>query len=268
MVSIGFFIVLGDLIYVTVITLVNAFIRKRGGVEDVGLFQACLQITQSSINVILLAMAADYYPRLSSVQGDNKVTSKLASEQAEIAALLCCPLIVCLIVFAPFVIKILLSNDFISIQTGIRYFFIGTMFRLPVWAMTFVLLANGKTKLYVFTVVLSNALIYPLYCLGYKWGGVTGVGISYILLMISFIIIQNGVIKKQLNIYYNPSFWKIYTIACLIALSSLPIILFETKLFYALYGCFIIIIATSFSLIVLNNRIGIVDLVKHKIFPK
>lgn len=265
MASIGFFIVMGDLIYVTIITFVNVYIRGIGGIDDVGFFQACLQITQSSINVILLAMAADYYPRLSSVQGNEKVTSKLASEQAEIASLICCPLLVCLIVIAPLVIRILLSNDFVHIQTSIRFFLIGTMFRLPVWAMTFVLLANGKTKLYVFTVILSNILIYPLYCLGYKMGGISGIGISYIVLMLLFIIIQNAIIKVQLNIYYSSSFWKIYLTSCIITLLSLPVIVINNRWLYALYGLIVIIFAVTFSVLVLNKRIGIVNIIKQKI---
>lgn len=269
MASIGFFIVLGDVIYVTVITLVNAFIRRRGGVEDVGLFQACLQITQSSINVVLLAMAADYYPRLSAVQGNKKTTSKLASEQAEIASLLCCPLIVSLIVFAPIVIKLLLSNDFLLIQSGIRFFLMGTMFRLPVWAMTFVLLANGKTKLYVLTVILSNVLIYPLYCWGYMIGGVSGIGVSYIVLMVLFIIIQNGIIKRQLDIYYNYSFWKIYLITCIITFSSLPILFLESyNWVYFLYSSVIIILSFAFSFFVLNKRIDFLNQIKQKVLKR
>lgn len=268
MASIGFFIVLGDLIFVSVITAVNTFIRTRGGVEDVGYFQACMQITQSSVNIILLAMAADYYPRLSSIQGKIKETNIVASQQTEVATLLCVPVLITLIVFIPIVIRILLSSDFLCIDKAISWFLIGSIFKLPSWAMNYVVLANGKTKLYVLFVIMNNIVLLPLFCLGYVFDGIEGIGLSYILLMIIYTIIQNIIVKKTFGVSFENSFWKIYLTGVLLTTLTVFEFLLENIVLKVVIS--VILIATSYtlSILLLNKKTGFVDKLMQKILHK
>lgn len=264
MASIGFFIVLGDLIFVSVITVVNTFIRTKGGVEDVGYFQACMQITQSSINIILLAMAADYYPRLSSLQGKSKETSMVASQQTEVASLLCAPILIALVVFIPLVIKILLSDDFLCINRAISWFLIGSIFRLPSWAMNFVVLANGKTKLYVLFVFINNIMLLPLYCIGYSVYGVEGIGLSYIVLMIIYTIIQNLIVKRILGVTLESSFWKVYLIGVILTVLAFSVVVIDNMIIKAIISFVLLVLSFSYSINLLNKKTGIINKIKNK----
>lgn len=265
MASIGFFIVLGDLIFVGVITAVNAFIRSRGGVEDVGYFQACMQITQSSINVVLLAMAADYYPRLSKLQGNTKEQSNVASQQTEVATLLCTPVLISLIVFIPIVIKILLSDDFLCIEQAISWFLIGSIFRLPSWAMNFVVLANGKTRLYVLFVVLNNMMLLPLYCTGYTLYGIEGIGLSYIVLMVVYTIIQNIIVKNKVGVQFNKSFWGVYAIGVTLTVLAFFVIITNTITLKIIISALLLLLSYVFSIKQLNKKTGFIKKIKNKI---
>ena len=268
LILIGFFIVLGDLIFVSVITAVNTYIRSKGGVEDVGYFQACMQITQSSINIVLMSMAADYYPRLSGLQGKSKETSIVASQQAEIATLLCTPVVCSLIVFAPLVIKILLTSDFIVVKEAICWFIVGSIFRLPSWAMNFVVLANGKTKLYVALILTNNILLFPLYCIGYYYGGLIGLGLSFLCLTILYSIIQNIVIKRVLNVSFSVEFWKTYSIGVILSLMSMFSLLNANPIIKCIIVVVILTCAFLYAFYYLERKTAFVSKVFAKISIK
>ena len=268
MASIGFFIVLGDLIFVSVITIVNTFIRSNGGIEDVGYFQACMQITQSSINIVLIAMAADYFPRLSSLQANSKETSIIASQQAEVATLLCAPILITLIVFIPYVIKILLSEEFICIEKAISWFLIGSIFRLPSWAMNFVVLAKGKTKLYVMFVVVNNLLLLPLYCIGYMLYSIEGIGMSYIVLMILYTVIQNIIVKKELDVAFEKYFWRVYIYGVVLTLLTFIVVVIENIFFKIAVSAILLLLSYMYSIKLLNQKTDFLNKIKNKLNGK
>lgn len=268
MASIGFFVVLGDLIFVCVITAVNAYIRQNGGLEDVGYFQSCNQVTLSSINLVLVAMAADYYPRLSKLQGDAAKTSEVVTQQTEVAVLLCTPLIVSLIVFSPLVIKILLSSDFLCIQKAICLFFLGSIVKLPSWAMNFVVLANGKTKLYTYLILFQMMLLVPMYCFGFDIMGIEGIGLAYIILMSLYTVIQNLVIKRKFGVVYGTSFWKLMFVCLLFSLISYSILWEQCEIKRYAYGSLLIVVTLLFFSNLLNKKTEIFTRLKEKVLKR
>lgn len=261
MALLGFYIMLGDILFTVIISIVNIYIRNTGGVSDVGLFQACMQITNSSINIVLVAMAADYFPRLANCQGNKKESRLIASQQTEIAVLLSTPIIVSLIIFAPTVINILLSNDFISIRSAISWFILATIFRLPSWSLNYYILANGKTKLYILFVLINTLTLLISYCTGYYIGGIKGMGIAYIIQLSLYTIIQNIIIRIIFNIYLNKQFWTLYTIGCLICIFSLYIAEAIDNQKY-IFGCLIVCSAFIYSTYFLVKKTSIINLLK------
>lgn len=265
MVSIGFFIVLGDLIFVGAITLVNTFIRTRGGLEDVGYFQACMQLTQSSLNIVLIAMAADYFPRLSKMQDNPREMGNIATQQSEIAVLLCTPIIVGMIAFAPLVIKILLSNEFMVIESALCLFFVGTVFRIPTWAMNYVVLAKGQTKLYVSLVTIFNILLLLVYIAGYYYFGLKGIAIGYIIITGVYAIIQNTILGKKLNIRLGTSFWRLYVIGVVLSVAAITPLLLQNSVLKFSSNAILLIIAIGFAVYHMNKKTSIIEKVKQKI---
>lgn len=265
MASIGFFVVLGDLIFVCVITAVNAYIRQNGGLEDVGYFQSCNQVTLSSINLVLVAMAADYYPRLSKLQGDAAKTSEVVTQQTEVAVLLCTPLIVSLIVFSPLVIRILLSSDFLCIQKAICLFFLGSIVKLPSWAMNFVVLANGKTKLYTLLVVINNAMLLPLYCVGYDLNGVSGIGFFYIIVLFFYTIVQMFVVNHFFKVKIQGRFWKEFFVSVLWVVGVFFIEYIDDMYISMMLKFFFLVSALVYSFFLLNKRACFFDKLKNRL---
>ncbi len=266
MASIGFFIVLGDLMFTVVITIINTIVRNSGGVDDVGYFQACMQVTQSSLNIVLLAMAADYFPRLSKLQGNISETQKILSQQGEAATLLCTPIIIGMISLTPLVIRILLSEQFLVVHETLIWFLLATLFRLPIWANKYVILANGKTKLFVTLEAINSALLLLCYYGGYSIFGIRGLAWGFILQQLIYTFIQCSVCSIKLKVSFESYFWKTLCISAIPALAVVGIyyLSFSTFIQYTLY---VVILAVSsiYCLNLMNKRSGVLLKIKNRI---
>lgn len=266
MASMGFFIVMGDLMFTIVITCINTVIRNSGGVTDVGYFQSCMQVTQSSLNIVLLAMAADYFPRLSKIQGNINETQKVLSQQGEVATLLCCPIIVGMIIFAPLIIHILLSDEFIVIHETLVWFILATVFRLPIWANKYVVLANGKTKLFVFLELINSLLLFVFYYIGYNLFGLKGMAWGFIFQQIIYTVIQCTICYKKIHISFEIYFWKTLFIAAIPAFLVMSIFYMSISNWsrYFLYAA-IFVFSIMYSLLVMNKRSNFFRIILNKI---
>ena len=104
--------VLSTVIQTLTMYLVNLFIRIHGNISDVGLFQAGMQITNISIDLVFTAMAGDFYPRLAAICKDKEQANVLVNQQAEVASLICTPILIGMLTFCPVLIQIFLSIYF------------------------------------------------------------------------------------------------------------------------------------------------------------
>ncbi|MEB3373265.1 oligosaccharide flippase family protein [Bacteroides sp. CR5/BHMF/2] len=94
--------------------------------SDVGLFQAGLSISSMSINMVFVAIANDYFPKLSK-DCDNKIDmNATVNSQMFVATLLIAPILAFMIVFSSLLIKMFLSSDFFEIETFIHWILFGS----------------------------------------------------------------------------------------------------------------------------------------------
>ena len=115
MIKLGF-----SLSFIGLLTLLTSYIlqiiiSKRGGVTDVGLFNAGFAIINTYVGMIFTAISVDYFPRLTTVSHNDIEVRNTVVQQAILSVLIITPIIVIFLTFAPFIIKILYSKDFIAI---------------------------------------------------------------------------------------------------------------------------------------------------------
>lgn len=127
----------------------RSIVLRELGLESVGLFQAALTISTVNIGLVLTAMAADFYPRLSQVSGDPAKLSRLLDQQLHLAALLSAPILIALSAGAPLWLNLLYSAEFVGAADLLRLQVVSETLRLPVWGMGFLLLARGDRRGYV-----------------------------------------------------------------------------------------------------------------------
>ncbi|HEY5587809.1 MAG TPA: O-antigen translocase [Candidatus Paceibacterota bacterium] len=257
MLIMGFMISVSGLITLGASYIIRVFISKTGGIEQVGLYTAGFAIINTYVGLIFTAMGTDYYPRLSSVAYSNELCKQAINQQAEIALLILAPILMLFLVFIQWIVIILYSNKFIAVDGMIHWAALGMLFKAASWAVGFIFLAKGASKLFFWNELIANIYILCLNILGYHYMGVTGLGISfmvgYMLYLIQVFIISK--IKYQFS--FHLAFIYIFTIQVLLAVFCFVDVKFIGKPYSYIIGVGLIIISTWYSYKELDKRLGI-----------
>jgi O-antigen/teichoic acid export membrane protein len=257
MLVMGFMISLSSLITIGVGYLVRIFISRTGGVEQVGLYTAGFSIIITYVGMIFNAMATDYYPRLSAVAHSNELSKKAMNEQAEIALLIIAPIIMVFLVFINGVILILYSTKFIAINEMVHWAALGMLFKAASWSIAFILLAKSASKLFFWNELLANVYILLFNIIGYRLGGLEGLGISFMLAYFVYLIQVFVLAKVKYSFSFNKAFIRIFVVQLFLAIICFILVKLMPKPYSYLAGSFLIVISVWFSFKELDKRIEI-----------
>ena len=209
-VKLGIFIALSNNVAYLIQFLLKAYISNKGGVGDIGLFQAGWSLNAQYVGLIFMAMSKDYYPRLCQCVGDNKAMERKVIEQSEIGLLLLAPMIALMISFISPVIILLYSKEFLSITSMTTLLLVGTIVQVASWGIGYVFLAKNDGRVYFFNEVLTKLIMLPLYILGYSLYGLEGLGYSFILNQVIYFIWVAVAAKVRYGITYSKGFFFLF----------------------------------------------------------
>jgi len=178
--SLGFFMtVTGFCNYLASYAFIS-WLNVNANVEVAGHFQAGYTMFYRYTGLVFTSLAVEYYPRLSSVAASGWKTGKFVNHETALLLWILMPAISLFILAAPLLVRMLYSEDFMTIVPFVSIGIVGTVLRAVSWCMAFTILARGDGKLYLLTELTSSALYVALNIAGYHLGGLTGVGIAYI----------------------------------------------------------------------------------------
>jgi O-antigen/teichoic acid export membrane protein len=257
MLTMGFMISMSGLISMGASYLVNIFISNTGGVSQVGLYAAGFAIINTYVGLIFTAMGTDYYPRLSEVAHSNKLCKQAINQQAEIAVLILAPILMVFLVFIQWVVIILYSNKFIAVDAMIHWAALGMLFKAASWAIAFILLAKGTSKLFFWNELIGNIYILGLNILGYHFMGLTGLGISFMIGYLLYLIQVFILTRVKYQFSFDSAFIRIFTIQFMLAISCFVIVKFIGKPYSYIIGMGLIMISTWYSFKELDKRLGL-----------
>lgn len=195
--------------------LLQLYINDVGGVAQVGLYGAGFMIIDRYGGLIFTAMAKDYYPRLAGVSGDNQRVRETVIHQAFIALLLMTPFVVLFLALAPQFIRLLLSSEFNDIRLMVSYGIIALLFKATSWAMAYIIIAKGDTKLYIQSNI--SFLLFGLLTnvAGYHFGGLTGLGISFLLYYFIYYVGIYIITQKKYEFSFSKDFYSVFIVCIL-----------------------------------------------------
>lgn len=176
--SLGLVFMATGLMTIAVMYLIRVLVVRKLGMDDVGLYQAAATLSSLYIGVILGAMGMDFYPRLTAVAEDNKVCNRMVNEQTEVGLLIATPGILATLTFAPLIIQIFYSANFIPAYEVLRWQIMGIFLRVVSWPMGFILLAKGKGRVFFWTELVANAAHLSLAWIGINYFGLEGAGMA------------------------------------------------------------------------------------------
>ncbi|MCW8966910.1 MAG: oligosaccharide flippase family protein, partial [Candidatus Pacearchaeota archaeon] len=160
------------------------------GVNAAGYFQAAWTVSMLYLGFILSAMGSDYYPHLTGIIGDHKHAIRLVNQQMEMALLLAGPVLLAMITLAPWVIRLLYSDDFLPASMLLRWQVLGDVLKIVAWPMGFVVLAKGRSDVFVLTQLSWNAVYLFFLWYGLKEIGLVAAGIGFFVAYVVYAIVE------------------------------------------------------------------------------
>lgn len=257
MLFLGFMISLSGLISLGSLYVVRIYISNTEGVDQVGLYNSGFAIINTYVGLIFTAMATDYYPRLSAVAYSNRLCKQTINQQAEVAILILAPILIVFIVFINWVVILLYSTKFVAINEMIIWAALGMFFKAVSWAIGFILLAKGVGKIFFWNELISNIYLLGLNILGYRFLGLKGLGISFMISYILYLIQVFVLSKIKYEFSFDKAFVQIFLFQFLLALSSLITIYILSKPYRYIVGAVLIVVSVWYSIKQLDSRLDL-----------
>lgn len=259
----GFFFSLKNFLPVTSAYLIRTFINHRGGIADVGLFYAGFALVNTYSGLVLSAMATDYYPRLS-VARQTDVFNTTINRQMEVGILLISPLIILFTIYSDILIQLLYSTKFLAINSMLYWMMLGVFFQVMSWTISFSFLAKSDGKGYFINELVSNIYLLILNVSFYYEWGLTGLGVSFLIGYIIYFIQVFMVCHQRFNYRFSMSILPAIVKQFIICLCCFLLIFFASTTMKYILGTLLLIISLYFSLNILNQRMGLKDILKNQ----
>lgn len=167
LISLGFAFMYGALLAAILGLIIRIFIIRTIDIEANGIYQAAWALSGLFASFIISAMGADFFPRLVAVSHNNPEINRIVNEQTEIGVLLALPGLLATLAFAPLIMYIFYSEDFLSGANLLPWLALGVFGQLITFPLGYIQRAKGKTAwiiasqthLNVLHLVLAIALI-------------------------------------------------------------------------------------------------------------
>ena len=257
MLTMGFLLRFSSLITLGVAYLVRIYISRSGGIEQVGLYNSGFAIITSYVGLIFTAMATDYYPRLSAVSTNNQELKKAINQQGEIAVLIISPIISIFLVYINFIVVILYSSRFTGVNGMIHWAALGMIFKAAAWSVGFILLAKSESKVYFWNELINNAYMLVFNLLGYKYGGLNGVGLSFFVGYFIYFFQVFFLAKSKYEFGFYKEFVIIMVTQLALNMCCFLSVLFLHHPYNYLAGTFFIALSLAFSVKEMNKRLAL-----------
>lgn len=267
MIRLGFVMTLASLLSQLVGYFIIIIINILGGHDEVGLYNAGYAITNQYAGLVFTAMAADYFPRLSSVNHDNLKIKSAVNQQGEIMLLLLGPFLILFIILLPFAIRLLFSKEFISIILFVKWMTLGMLFRAISWAVSFISGAKGDSKVFLFTEIVGSIVSFGMFYLGYKYGGLEGLGIAFIFSYIIYFIAVYGVVHQRYNFRFSKDCYSIFFFQVFCLLATILITNYYQGVNGIIIAVILLLVSAIYSCREMQRRLDLLSLL-HRIIRK
>ena len=221
-VKLGIYMTLGNFASILASYAFNAWLNVNASTEAVGFYQAGYTLINKYTGLILTALGMEYYPRLAKVADSRLRLRAFVSQEINVAIAVMAPVVALFILLRELVVWILYTPEFNVILTFVSWGMIGTIFRTLSWCLAFTILAKGDGKTYLWTEVSSAVINLALNIVFYRWWGLTGLGIAFLVSYVLYTIIVAVVYFKvyRLRISHASLYNLLWTLAVAIGVMA------------------------------------------------
>ncbi len=263
MIRLGVLMSVSSLMVTLGMFLIQLFISNTGGVDQVGFYHAGIVIINSYVGMIFNAMSTDYYPRLAAIADNIKKIRETVLHQAYIAVLLIMPIIILFLMFAEFVIQLLYSTEFLPVVGFVTWAILGTLFKAVSLTMGYIFVAKGDSKIFIKTAVLFNVLLLGFNLLGYYYGGLVGLGISFLLYYIVHFFLMGIITNAVYKFYFPVSFYALFSVCLFLCFATFASTFMENQVLKYSIMAVLLVSASILSFYLLNKKMDIVGAIRN-----
>lgn len=240
-----------------------SFITAAGSIHDAGLYNAGVTLSTGYVGLVFTAMITDYFPRLAGCITEHSAWTLLVNQQAELVVLILTPILVILITTAPFIIRVLLTVDFMDVVLYVPWASLGIFLQGVAWAMAAVIVAKGDYRAKLYTEVISQLVFIGVSLAGYLVAGMVGLGFAFLVSKLFDLLLIAIISRRRYDFRFNRSFsiLALSMLACCV-LAAVISILVKGPLVY-IAGAGLVLLALTLSLYELNKRIDIRDILNR-----
>lgn len=229
--------------------VLNIIIRVTGGLTDVGLFNAANSLTLQYSGVVFSALALDYFPRLSALASDNCVMRDAVNRQTEVTCYLFTPMALGVLVLAPIVVQLLLTDSFMTIIPLVRWMVLGVLLKAVSFPMAYISFAKDNKRLFFWLEpIFGNALYITTAVAGYMMFGIMGIGYAMVIENLVVILVYYAVNSRVYGYRFSgKAMAAVAVTAGLGALAFLSTYIPDMVIsYYAMAMCLVVSVAVSF----------------------
>ncbi|RMG72476.1 MAG: O-antigen translocase [Chloroflexi bacterium] len=190
LITLGFAFMTTGLITLGTTYLIKSLVIRVLGLDAAGLFEAASRLSNVYVGFILGAMGADFFPHLAGVVHDSEQSNALINEQVRIGSLLAVPGLLGVLFAGDWLFQLLYSSEFVAGAVLLRWLVLGTFLRVISWPLGYLVLAQGKGKLFFVTELAANIVYISFAYWGAKSIELIGVGVAFFILYLFYSVLM------------------------------------------------------------------------------
>ena len=227
--------------------LIRSWLNLQGDLDAVGLYNAGYMITVTYASMVFSAMEADYFPRLSAVNGNVTATNETVNKQMEVTMLIIAPMLVALIVLLPVLTPLLLSEKFMPIVAMTQVAALAMFFKAVTLPAAYITLARGYSLIYLALETAYFIVFVLLVLFGYRHWGLMGTGIAITVANVFDFLMIHAVARFCYHYKMSSAVMRYSAIHILIGLLA-----FFTTI--TVFGIGLSLVSLMFSLLILHQK--------------
>lgn len=217
LISVGMVMMITTLLTSLASYLLNIYLRNTGDLDAVGLYNAANSITNQYSSVVFAAMSLDYFPRLSAISGDTSAMNGVVNRQIEVVSLIAAPVVVLIIACSPVIIRLLLTEEFLTVIPLVKWMALGIMLKAIAFPVGYITFAKDNRRMFLWLEgVACNVLYLGLGIAGYLLFGLIGMGYAMVVENLGCIVLYYIANRKLYTFRFNGRAWKFMSIGTLL----------------------------------------------------
>lgn len=242
---------------------IRSYIMRQGGASSVGLYQAGFTIIGTYVGMVFTAIGTDFYPRLASVNTDDAACRSVISQQGEVATQILGPILCVCTLSMPLILRILYSDQFLDACPFVLWCCPGMMLRLASWLVAFQFVAKAESTLYIITESMYGLFNLLISLLGFKYGGMTGLGIAFTLSYFFYFCLVYLIANRKYGFKFSFAFIRPFLLqSALVLIAMLAISAISSSFKYWICGL-MTLASIVYSLVALERRIDLFSFIKR-----